>query len=54
MVECRHETLGKYYFVVDVGPENETPELLFTENETNTQVCFSEFLRILNKKQLYC
>lgn len=36
-VECKHETLGKYTFVVDVNPENEMmPELLFTENETNT------------------
>ena len=37
-VECRHETLGKFSFAVDVGPENETPELLFTENETNNKV----------------
>ena len=37
-VECRHETLGKFSFTVDVGPENETPELLFTENETNNKV----------------
>lgn len=38
-VECKHETLGKYTFVVDVNPENEMmPELLFTENETNTMV----------------
>ena len=38
-VECKHETLGNYTFVVDVNPENEMiPELLFTENETNTMV----------------
>ena len=37
-VECRHEPLGKFSFAVDVGPENETPELLFTENETNNEV----------------
>ena len=37
-VECRHETLGDYCFFVDVGPEDELPELLFTENETNSMV----------------
>ena len=37
-VECRHETLGKFSFAVDVGPGNKTPELLFTENETNNTV----------------
>ena len=43
-VECKHETLGKYTFVVDVNPENnEMPELLFTENETNTMVGYNLF-----------
>ena len=37
-VECRHDTLGKYTFVVDVDPESKMPDLLFTENETNTMV----------------
>ena len=37
-VECRHETLGKFYFTVNGRPNNEIPELLFTENETNTEV----------------
>lgn len=41
-MECKHETLGKYIFVVDVGPEDDIPELLFTENETNTVVGFSK------------
>lgn len=38
-VTCSHETLGKYTFVFDVNSESEIPELLFTENETNTAVC---------------
>ena len=42
-VECKHETLGKYTFVVDVDPENVMPELLFTENETNTMVSHNAF-----------
>ena len=37
-VTCSHETLGKYTFVFDVNSESEIPELLFTENETNTAV----------------
>ena len=38
--ECRHETLGRYIFVVGPSSDGETPELLFTENETNSWVGF--------------
>lgn len=39
-VECKHETLGNYLFVVDAGPNDELPELLFTENETNSLLLY--------------
>ena len=38
IVECQHNTLGRYTFAVDVDQDDVLPELLFTENETNSQV----------------
>lgn len=35
VVLCDHESLGHFEFRVDVGPNNERPSWLFTENETN-------------------
>jgi Mannosylglycerate hydrolase MGH1-like glycoside hydrolase domain len=40
-VECDHDTLGKFRFEADAGPDGERPEVLFTENETNTQRLFN-------------
>ena len=37
-VECRHQTLGRFTFMVDVGPDGTNADFLFTENETNTRV----------------
>jgi hypothetical protein len=40
-VEVRHPSLGDYRFVVDVDPTSGgQPELLFTENDTNSQRLF--------------
>jgi hypothetical protein len=39
-LDLRHEQLGEYRLFVDVGPAGETPELLFTENETNLERLF--------------
>jgi hypothetical protein len=33
---AEHETLGRYHFAADVGPDGQHPTWLFTENETNT------------------
>ena len=41
VVDCHHETLGRYRFAVDVDQDNLIPEILFTENETNSEVGFS-------------
>ena len=51
-VECKHETLGNYLFVVDAGPNDELPELLFTENETNSLVgiCSPSFIADISKR----
>lgn len=38
VVECQHDTLGKYIFTVDSDQEGLTPEVIFTENETNFKV----------------
>ncbi|XP_063971727.1 uncharacterized protein LOC129280387 [Lytechinus pictus] len=38
---CSHETLGKFAFVYDVGPDGEKPEILFTENETNMKKLYN-------------
>jgi hypothetical protein len=35
VVLCDHESLGHFEFRVDVGPNDERPSWLFTENETN-------------------
>lgn len=48
-VECKHETLGNYLFVVDAGPNDELPELLFTENETNSLVGICSTSSIANR-----
>ncbi|XP_071495687.1 uncharacterized protein [Diadema antillarum] len=32
---CSHQTLDKFVFVCDNGPDGQRPEMLFTENETN-------------------
>jgi hypothetical protein len=37
---AEHVTLGRFHLAVAEGPELETPEFLFTENETNTQRLF--------------
>ena len=39
LVECYHDSLGNYNFFVSDGPDGTTPELIFTENETNSKVC---------------
>jgi hypothetical protein len=36
--ECFHEGFGRFMFVNDVGPNGKMPEMLFTDNETNTWV----------------
>ncbi|MGO9244827.1 MAG: MGH1-like glycoside hydrolase domain-containing protein [Verrucomicrobiia bacterium] len=36
-VEGDHVNFGKHYFVAGPGPNQKAPELLFTENETNTK-----------------
>jgi hypothetical protein len=35
-----HETLGRFRFSIDTGPDGHFPELLFTENETNMERLF--------------
>ena len=40
VVETEHETLGHYVLEVSPGPDGEKPELLFTDNETNTHRLF--------------
>lgn len=42
-VECWHETLGKFVFMADVGQDGKPVEMLFTENETNSEVCITYF-----------
>ena len=39
-VEGDHVDFGKHYFVAGPGPDKSAPELLFTENETNSQRLF--------------
>lgn len=38
--EAAHETLGKFLFSFEAGPDGKSPELLFTENETNAKRVF--------------
>lgn len=40
LVECYHDSLGNYSFFVSDGPDGTTPELIFTENETNSKKLF--------------
>lgn len=39
-VECSHDSLGKYTFSVSADPDGLIPELIFTENETNSKKLF--------------
>ncbi|HZE88367.1 MAG TPA: glucosidase, partial [Verrucomicrobiae bacterium] len=39
-IRADHETLGRYTLAVGPAPDGKPPELLFTENETNTQRLF--------------
>ncbi len=39
-VEGDHVNFGKHYFVAGPGPNQKVPELLFTENETNSKRLF--------------
>ncbi|XP_078362932.1 uncharacterized protein LOC144647063 [Oculina patagonica] len=41
VVECHHESLGRYIFTVDSDQEGLTPELIFTENETNFEKLYN-------------
>ena len=34
-IVCEQDSLGKYHFLVDRGPEQADPQLVFTDNETN-------------------
>ena len=36
-IVCEHASLGKFHFLIDRGPEDLEPELIFTDNETNRQ-----------------
>ena len=40
VVACKHSTLKKSRFYWDVDSQGVAPQLLFTENESNTKVCF--------------
>ncbi len=39
-VQGDHVAFGRHYFVAGPGPDGKAPELLFTENETNTRKLF--------------
>ncbi len=41
-LEAVHETLGRFTLVAGEGPDGRPPELLFTDNETNTRRLFGE------------
>lgn len=41
-VFCKHETLGKSKFYWGPDQDGKLPELLFTENETNSKVKFKK------------
>ena len=51
-VECSHDSLGKYTFSVSADPDGLIPELIFTENETNSKVirihlyCHTSFITL--------
>jgi len=40
MLLAEHETLGRFLFAIGPDPEGQSPKVLFTENETNTQRLF--------------
>ncbi|XP_071946458.1 uncharacterized protein [Antedon mediterranea] len=40
-VLCSHESLKKFYYVCDAGPDGNKPKVLFTENETNMERLYS-------------
>jgi len=40
MLLTEHETLGRFLFAIGPDPAGQSPEVLFTENETNTQRLF--------------
>jgi hypothetical protein len=40
MLSAQHEVMGEYEMTFDKGPDGKTPEFLFTDNETNTQVLY--------------
>ncbi len=40
LIHMDHETLGRWRFAYDAGPDGERPPLLFTDNETNQQRLF--------------
>lgn len=42
--ECWHETLAKFVFTADVGQDGSPVDLLFTENETNSEVNYCKVL----------
>jgi len=40
VLAARHAVMGEYRLAYDVGPDGRTPEFLFTDNETNTQLLY--------------
>ena len=38
VVECQHDSVGKYIFTMDSDQEGVAPEMIFTENESNFKV----------------
>jgi len=49
VVACHHDTLGKYFFTADSGQGGQTPQMIFTENETNFKVNLSKKRKNKNK-----
>ncbi len=39
-IVCEHVSLGKFHFLIDVGPDGNDPSLMFTENESNFKKLF--------------
>jgi hypothetical protein len=39
-IDCRHATLGRFRFLAGPDPQGRTPRLLFTENETNSELLY--------------
>jgi hypothetical protein len=42
LLQMDHASLNRFYFAVSADPDNEYPQFLFTENETNTHRLFNE------------